>query len=56
MSWYIFKSVTTPEIWRTIGRALPDWRERKEELSHRRAEMLWCAVDDEAEARSRVEM
>jgi predicted metal-dependent hydrolase len=32
----------TPEFWSILGRILPDWRERKEELSHKRAEVLWC--------------
>jgi predicted metal-dependent hydrolase len=31
----------TPEFWRILGRVLPDWKERKEELSRKRAEMLW---------------
>lgn len=30
----------TPEFWRTLGRALPDWRERKEALSYRRPQMI----------------
>lgn len=31
----------TTEFWRTLGRVLPDWKERKEELSQKRAEMVW---------------
>lgn len=31
----------TPEFWRMLGRVLPDWKERKEELSNKRSEMLW---------------
>ncbi len=31
----------TPEFWRILGRVLPDWKERKEELSRKRAEMVW---------------
>lgn len=32
----------TREFWRILSRVLPDWRERKEELGGKRAEMLWC--------------
>lgn len=32
----------TPEFWRILGRVFPDWKERKEELSRARSEMLWC--------------
>lgn len=35
----------TPEYWRILERILPDWRERKEELSHNRAEMRWGAAE-----------
>jgi hypothetical protein len=32
----------TREFWRILGRVLPDWMERKQELSHKRAEIVWC--------------
>jgi predicted metal-dependent hydrolase len=35
----------TKEYWRTLERILPDWRERKEELSRNRAEMRWSAAE-----------
>ncbi|MDQ1336225.1 MAG: Metal-dependent hydrolase [Thermodesulfobacteriota bacterium] len=31
----------TPEFWRILDRVLPDWRKRKENLSHKRPEMIW---------------
>jgi predicted metal-dependent hydrolase len=31
----------TPEFWRILGGVLPDWKERKEELSRKRVEMVW---------------
>lgn len=31
----------TPEFWRILGRVLPDWKERKDELSRKQAEMSW---------------
>jgi len=31
----------TPNFWRILGRVLPDWKERKDQLSHRSAEMPW---------------
>ncbi len=34
-----------PEFWRTLERALPDWRERKEELHRRAADIYWCAPE-----------
>jgi predicted metal-dependent hydrolase len=32
-----------PEFWSVLECALPDWRERKEELNRRAAEIYWCA-------------
>lgn len=32
----------TKEFWRILDRVMPDWPERKEELSHKRSEMIWC--------------
>ncbi|MDO9579583.1 MAG: M48 family metallopeptidase, partial [Bacteroidales bacterium] len=43
----------TPEFWRILARVLPDWKERKEELSHKRPEMLWCTDDDDVKTRIR---
>lgn len=37
----------TPGFWRILGRVLPDWKERKEDLSRKRSEMLWCIDGDE---------
>lgn len=34
-----------PEFWRALERALPDWRERKEELHRRAADIYWCAPE-----------
>lgn len=34
-----------PEFWRILERALPDWRERKEELHRRAADIYWCAPE-----------
>ena len=31
----------TPEFWRILDRALPDWQERKLDLQERKAEMNW---------------
>ena len=31
-----------PAFWRIVDRVLPDWKERKDELGRKRAEMLWC--------------
>lgn len=36
----------TPEFWRIIGRVIPDWQERKDELSRRRPEMVWDLSDN----------
>ncbi len=33
------------EFWRILERALPDWRERKEELHRRAADIYWCAPE-----------
>ncbi|HPL66469.1 MAG TPA: SprT family zinc-dependent metalloprotease [Smithellaceae bacterium] len=44
----------TPEFWRILGRVLPDWKERKEELSRKRAEMVWRMDGGEAETGIRV--
>lgn len=41
----------TPTFWQILGRALPDWKERKDVLSHRSAEMLWYFDDDGANTR-----
>lgn len=32
-----------PEFWRALERALPDWRERKDEMHRRTADLYWCA-------------
>ncbi len=34
-----------PEFWRLLERALPDWRERKEELHRSTADIFWCAPE-----------
>lgn len=34
------------EFWQILERVLPDWRERKEELSHMQSEMLWCTNNE----------
>ena len=34
-----------PEFWRILERALPDWRERKEELYRRAADIYWCVPE-----------
>jgi hypothetical protein len=44
----------TPEFWRILGHVLPDWKERKEELSRKRAEMVWRMDGGEAETGIRV--
>jgi len=31
-----------PEFWRALDRSLPDWKERKEELSTKAKEIYWC--------------
>ena len=31
----------TSAFWQILSRVLPDWKERKDALSHKRAEMLW---------------
>lgn len=42
----------TPEFWRILGRVLPDWKERKQDLSHKRSEMLWCPDGDDVKTRA----
>ncbi|MGI9249642.1 MAG: M48 family metallopeptidase [Pseudohongiellaceae bacterium] len=39
----------SPAFWRIIDRALPDWKERENELNHKRVEMLWCVEGNDAE-------
>lgn len=34
-----------PEFWRMLERALPDWRERKDELHCKAADIYWCAPE-----------
>ncbi|KTB49140.1 putative metal-dependent hydrolase [Dehalogenimonas alkenigignens] len=41
----------TPTFWRILGRVLPEWKERKEELSYKKAQMLWCTYGDDANTR-----
>ncbi len=36
----------TPEFWRILGRVLPDWKNRKEDLSRKQPGMFWYADDD----------
>jgi predicted metal-dependent hydrolase len=43
----------TLEFWRILDRVLPDWRERKEELSHKKSEMLWRIDGDGLKQRIR---
>ena len=38
---HLYERNHTPEFWRIVDRALPDWRERKKELSHENADMSW---------------
>jgi predicted metal-dependent hydrolase len=51
---HLHESNHTSEFWRTLGRVLPDWKERKEELGCKRAEMLWYTDGDEVKTRIRV--
>jgi hypothetical protein len=37
----------THEFWKILERALPDWKDRKEELSWKQGEMQWCKNDSE---------
>lgn len=32
-----------PEFWKALGRALPDWRERKAELERQALDIYWCS-------------
>ncbi len=41
----------TQAFWQILDRVLPDWQERKDALSHRSAEMLWCTDGDDANTR-----
>ncbi|HYQ90760.1 MAG TPA: YgjP-like metallopeptidase domain-containing protein [Candidatus Competibacteraceae bacterium] len=34
-----------PAFWRTLERALSDWRERKEELHRGTVDIFWCAPE-----------
>ena len=43
----------TPGFWQMLERVLPDWRERKQELSRKRAEMVWCIDGGEGETKIR---
>ena len=43
----------TREFWRILDRVLPDWKERKEELSHIRAEIVWCVDSGDQRERTR---
>lgn len=40
----------TREFWRILDQVMPDWRERKEELSQKRSEMIWCSETSKCEA------
>ena len=42
---HLYENNHNPEFWRILGRVLPDWKERKEELSRKQSEMLWCTDD-----------
>jgi len=50
---HLYQHNHTPEFWRILGRVLPDWKERKEELSHMRPERLWCTDGGDAKTRIR---
>jgi hypothetical protein len=32
-----------PEFWKVVDRAMPDWRNRREELDRKASEVFWCA-------------
>jgi len=38
---HLYERNHTPTFWKILGRVLPDWKERKDALSHKRAEMQW---------------
>ncbi len=40
----------TKEFWKVLDRVLPDWRERKDELSMARSEMVWCTNGNNVKA------
>jgi predicted metal-dependent hydrolase len=33
-----------PEFWKVVDRAMPDWRDRREELDRKASEMFWCTA------------
>lgn len=37
----------TLKFWKALDRVLPDWKERKDALSHKRSEMLWRTDGEE---------
>jgi predicted metal-dependent hydrolase len=34
-----------PEFWKVVDRAMPDWRDRREELDHKASEVFWCTAE-----------
>jgi predicted metal-dependent hydrolase len=34
-----------PKFWKVIDRAMPDWRDRQEELDRKASEVFWCTAE-----------
>jgi predicted metal-dependent hydrolase len=34
-----------PEFWKVVDRAMPDWRDRREELDRKASEVFWCTAE-----------
>jgi predicted metal-dependent hydrolase len=34
-----------PEFWKVVDRAMPDWRDRREELDRNTSEVFWCTPE-----------
>jgi predicted metal-dependent hydrolase len=34
-----------PEFWKVVDRAMPDWRDRREELDRKASEVFWCMAE-----------
>jgi predicted metal-dependent hydrolase len=42
---HLIEPTHAPEFWEVVDRAMPDWRDRREELDRKVSEVFWCGAE-----------
>lgn len=41
---HLIEPIHGPKFWKVVDRAMPDWRDRREELNRKASEVFWCTA------------